>query len=310
MAHSRTKSAPEPTNAQPEFSYKEFNKSNDDLSDIYNSNAMLQDSSRSLESLSNQPENVIRPNNSFQHRTIGFLSNNNSMGSLTGTDSRYYQSNASLGSISSPLNRSNGSISNANNLPLVEDTNVDPNQIPVLPPRSRAPLNTSDPVIEDNELEDIESSRNLGEDSVDGLAVSRLKGRRSKEGSDITDLAYGFRKSLKLDGTQLPQKSITISKSSKESLGMRIGGGVGSNEGDTPIYIANINPQGPVGKSQNVKKGDVLLSVNGQSLLGLTHAQAVAQLKATAELAGVTLSLLDGPETGHSGENCLILQDI
>lgn len=38
-----------------------------------------------------------------------------------------------------------------------------------------------------------------------------------------------------------------------ESLGMRIGGGLGSNEGDTPIYIANINPQGPVGKSKQVK---------------------------------------------------------
>ena len=48
------------------------------------------------------------------------------------------------------------------------------------------------------------------------------------------------------------------------------------------------------------QKGDVLLSVNGQSLLGLTHGQAVAQLKATAELAGVTLSLLDGPETSSS----------
>lgn len=34
---------------------------------------------------------------------------------------------------------------------------------------------------------------------------------------------------------------------------MRIGGGVSSNEGDTPIYIANINPQGPVGKSKQVK---------------------------------------------------------
>ena len=34
---------------------------------------------------------------------------------------------------------------------------------------------------------------------------------------------------------------------------MRIGGGVNSNEGDTPIYIANIHPQGPVGKSKKVK---------------------------------------------------------
>ena len=34
---------------------------------------------------------------------------------------------------------------------------------------------------------------------------------------------------------------------------MRIGGGVSSNEGDIPIYIANIHPQGPVGKSKQVK---------------------------------------------------------
>lgn len=51
------------------------------------------------------------------------------------------------------------------------------------------------------------------------------------------------------------------------------------------------------------QKGDVLLSVNGQSLLGLTHGQAVALLKATAELAGVTLSLLEGPETSPGTAN-------
>ena len=51
------------------------------------------------------------------------------------------------------------------------------------------------------------------------------------------------------------------------------------------------------------QKGDVVLSVNGQSLVGLTHGQAVALLKATAELAGVTLSLLDGPETSIGSAN-------
>ena len=39
----------------------------------------------------------------------------------------------------------------------------------------------------------------------------------------------------------------------KESLGLRIGGGIHCNEGDTPIYIANINHQGPVGKSKQIK---------------------------------------------------------
>lgn len=45
-------------------------------------------------------------------------------------------------------------------------------------------------------------------------------------------------------------------QSMKESLGMRIGGGVNSNEGDTPIYIANINPQGPIGRCRNIKVSD------------------------------------------------------
>ena len=46
-----------------------------------------------------------------------------------------------------------------------------------------------------------------------------------------------------------------------------------------------------------LQKGDILLSVNGRSLVGLTHAQAVSALKSTAELPGVTLSVLEGPET-------------
>ena len=39
---------------------------------------------------------------------------------------------------------------------------------------------------------------------------------------------------------------------------MRIGGGIGSNEGDTPIYIANIHPHGCIGKSKQMKVNIVL----------------------------------------------------
>ena len=42
-------------------------------------------------------------------------------------------------------------------------------------------------------------------------------------------------------------------QSSCESLGIRICGGVSSDEGDIPIYIANMDPEGPVGKSKSVK---------------------------------------------------------
>ncbi len=46
---------------------------------------------------------------------------------------------------------------------------------------------------------------------------------------------------------------VTIKKNVRESLGMRIGGGIGSNEGDTPIYVANIHPHGCIGKSKQMK---------------------------------------------------------
>ncbi|KAB7496442.1 Protein scribble-like protein [Armadillidium nasatum] len=51
------------------------------------------------------------------------------------------------------------------------------------------------------------------------------------------------------------------------------------------------------------KKGDVVLSVNNNSLLGLTHSQAVALLKSTSEMVAVTLTLLEGPETCRGPSN-------
>ena len=50
-----------------------------------------------------------------------------------------------------------------------------------------------------------------------------------------------------------PQNLFRPQNQVRESLGMRIGGGIGSNEGDTPIYIANIHPHGCIGKSKQLK---------------------------------------------------------
>ena len=306
VVHSRTKSAPEPLLDRLEMSTKDFNKSNDDMSESFNISGIPEDGSRSCESLSNQPDNLGSSCNGNGLSLANYsYKSNGSIGSLNGLESQHYQSNGSLGSIGSPFNKiATCSTPNGHRSSQGESPKVDNLSVPSLPPRSRLPLGrapSNDPLVEETiESDDLLESPRNQEDVVDGQVVSRLKIRRSKDSSDLSDLACGFRRALKLDGAQLNQKTVTISKVSNESLGMRIGGGVSSNEGDTPIYIANINPNGPVGKSNNVKKGDVLLSVNGQSLLGLTHGQAVAQLKATAELAGVTLSLLDGPETSSS----------
>ena len=68
-------------------------------------------------------------------------------------------------------------------------------------------------------------------------------------------MAAFLKKALRMEGPQLQQRLITIKKNARESLGMRIGGGIGSNEGDTPIYIANIHPHGCIGKSKQMKVG-------------------------------------------------------
>lgn len=121
--------------------------------------------------------------------------------------------------------------------------------------------------------------------------------------SSNSEMAQFLKKALRIEGPQLSQKTVTIRKNARESLGMRIGGGIGSNEGDTPIYIANIHPHGCIGKSKQMKKGDLLLRVNEASLDGLTHSQAVATLKATISLSSVTLVIMEGPETSFGASN-------
>ena len=77
--------------------------------------------------------------------------------------------------------------------------------------------------------------------------------------SDVADFAgcqsmsSFLKRALRLEGPQLTQRTTAIKKNVRESLGMRIGGGIGSNEGDTPIYVANIHPHGCIGKSKQLK---------------------------------------------------------
>ena len=81
------------------------------------------------------------------------------------------------------------------------------------------------------------------------------------QSSSNTEMAQFLKKALRIEGPQLSQKTVTIRKNARESLGMRIGGGIGSNEGDTPIYIANIHPHGCIGKSKQMKVRKISLNV-------------------------------------------------
>uniref|UniRef100_A0AAQ4QTT7 PATJ crumbs cell polarity complex component n=1 Tax=Gasterosteus aculeatus aculeatus TaxID=481459 RepID=A0AAQ4QTT7_GASAC len=72
--------------------------------------------------------------------------------------------------------------------------------------------------------------------------------------------------------------SISLQKGS-EGLGFSIVGGFGSPHGDLPIYVKTVFSKGAAAVDGRLKRGDQILSVNGESLQGATHEQAVAILK-------------------------------
>ncbi|XP_029285116.1 inaD-like protein isoform X2 [Cottoperca gobio] len=84
-------------------------------------------------------------------------------------------------------------------------------------------------------------------------------------------------------------RSISLEKGS-EGLGFSIVGGFGSPHGDLPIYVKTVFSKGAAAVDGRLKRGDQILSVNGESLQGATHEQAVAILK--KQRGTVTLDIL------------------
>ncbi|XP_010777437.1 multiple PDZ domain protein-like isoform X2 [Notothenia coriiceps] len=84
-------------------------------------------------------------------------------------------------------------------------------------------------------------------------------------------------------------RSISLVKGS-EGLGFSIVGGFGSPHGDLPIYVKTVFSKGTAAVDGRLKRGDQILSVNGESLQGATHEQAVSILK--RQRGTVTLDIL------------------
>jgi len=82
-----------------------------------------------------------------------------------------------------------------------------------------------------------------------------------------------LKRALRIEGPQLLQRTVHIKKTPRESLGMRIGGGIGSNEGDTPIYVANIHPHGCIGKSKQLKVADILKRKTSRFLIWISFSE-------------------------------------
>uniref|UniRef100_A0AAX7VJ76 Multiple PDZ domain protein n=1 Tax=Astatotilapia calliptera TaxID=8154 RepID=A0AAX7VJ76_ASTCA len=92
------------------------------------------------------------------------------------------------------------------------------------------------------------------------------------------------------DDLSPPQyKTITLDRG-PDGLGFSIVGGYGSPHGDLPIYVKTVFGKGAAAEDGRLKRGDQIMAVNGQTLEGVSHEEAVSILKRTK--GTVTLTVL------------------
>ncbi|KAH3842950.1 hypothetical protein DPMN_116456 [Dreissena polymorpha] len=74
------------------------------------------------------------------------------------------------------------------------------------------------------------------------------------------------------------------------SLGLHVAGGKGSKRGDIGIFVAGISENGPAQRDGRLKRGDELLMINGRSLIGATHHEAVEMLRNAPKLVQLVIA--------------------
>ncbi|KAB0389775.1 hypothetical protein E2I00_017377 [Balaenoptera physalus] len=125
---------------------------------------------------------------------------------------------------------------------------------------------------------------------VAGGDVSVVTGHQQEPASSSLSFAGLTSSSIFHDDLGPPQcKSITLDRG-PDGLGFSIVGGFGSPHGDLPIYVKTVFAKGAASEDGRLKRGDQIIAVNGQSLEGVTHEEAVAILKRTK--GTVTLMVL------------------
>ncbi|KAM9358457.1 inaD-like protein [Symphorus nematophorus] len=102
--------------------------------------------------------------------------------------------------------------------------------------------------------------------------VLPLNNNNAKSSSDITS-------SSNSTGLDAGIRTVDITRGVSDSLGVSIAGGKGSPLGDIPIFIAMIQANGVAAKTHRLKVGDRIVSINGQSVDGLSHSEVVTMLK-------------------------------
>ncbi|KAM7018183.1 PDZ domain-containing protein 2 [Tautogolabrus adspersus] len=84
----------------------------------------------------------------------------------------------------------------------------------------------------------------------------------------------------------------------QEGLGIQITGGRGSKRSPHGIIIARVEEGGAIHRDGRLHAGDELLMINGQSLVGLTHQEAVSILRSTSGLVQLVVATREESDVG------------
>ncbi|XP_071983036.1 inaD-like protein isoform X2 [Engystomops pustulosus] len=80
-------------------------------------------------------------------------------------------------------------------------------------------------------------------------------------------------------GIEMEPRIVEIIRGPSDALGISIAGGRGSPLGDVPVFVAMIQASGVAARTNKLKVGDRIVSINKQPLDGLSHADVVNILK-------------------------------
>lgn len=115
----------------------------------------------------------------------------------------------------------------------------------------------------------LEIERENNDSSYDRFKKMLLSGGNSKTLKDILHKAP----------TEPIIKQITLEKNAF-GLGFSLGGGRDSIYGDTPIYVKCVFKDSVAGRNGELKSGDEIIDVNGQSMRNLSNVEAIETIRA------------------------------